>query len=150
MYRKIIKFLLLISWMSVIFYFSNQKAEQSSELSNSFIVKVTKIIVGNKLDGDKQEEIIEKYVTVVRKGAHAFIYFVLSLIAFSFLKEFYGKSNKTLVYTILFCFCYSVSDEFHQLFIEGRSGELRDIVIDTLSSSLGVFINYKFRFLKRK
>ena len=113
MYRKIIKFLLLISWMSVIFYFSNQKAEQSSELSNSFIVKVTKIIVGNKLDGDKQEEIIEKYVTVVRKTAHAFIYFILSLIAFSFFKEFYGKSNKTLVYTILFCFYYSVSDEFH-------------------------------------
>ena len=149
-YKKIIKFILLISWMSIIFYFSNQKADDSSKLSNGIIVKITKVFVKDKISKTEKEKILEKYVTLVRKSAHAFVYFALALIAFSFFKEFYGISKKTFFYTILLCFCYSVSDEFHQLFIEGRSGEANDILLDTTSSAITTSINYKIRMLKRR
>ena len=47
----------------------------------------------------------------------------------------------------LICFLYSISDEIHQMFIDGRSSEKFDVLIDTIGSSFGVFINYT---LKRK
>ena len=33
---------------------------------------------------------------------------------------------------------YAATDEFHQLFIEGRSGEVRDVGIDSLGALLGL------------
>ena len=46
------------------------------------------------------------------------------------------------------CVIYACSDEIHQLFIFGRSCELRDVLIDFIGSLLGVMIAYKF--YKRK
>ena len=143
--KKIIKFVLLISWMSIIFCFSNQVADDSSKLSDGIIVQITKFIIGDKFNEEVKEKVIEKYVVVVRKIAHAFIYLVLAIISFSFFKEYFGVSKKTLFYTIFLCFCYSIGDEYHQLFVIGRSGEIKDILIDTTSSTITTFLNYKIR-----
>ena len=37
---------------------------------------------------------------------------------------------------------YALSDEFHQLFVPGRSGEVRDVVIDTAAGVVGVCLAY--------
>ena len=39
--------------------------------------------------------------------------------------------------TILICFVYSCTDEFHQLFINGRTGQFSDCIIDTLGATIG-------------
>ena len=43
-------------------------------------------------------------------------------------------------YAWIFCILYAMSDEFHQLFVPGRSGEIRDICIDSLGALLGIII----------
>ena len=49
---------------------------------------------------------------------------------------------------------YSVSDEYHQTFIEGRSGELRDVVIDSSGVLLAVLfcltVYSLHRYIKNK
>jgi len=35
---------------------------------------------------------------------------------------------------------YAASDEFHQLFVPGRSGEIRDVCIDSVGAIAGVLI----------
>ena len=47
---------------------------------------------------------------------------------------------------ILFVFLYACTDEFHQLFIEGRSGRFRDVLIDTA----GGFLCYIIILIKNK
>jgi VanZ family protein len=37
---------------------------------------------------------------------------------------------------------YATSDEIHQLFVPGRSGEVRDVLIDTSAGLVGVVMTY--------
>lgn len=45
---------------------------------------------------------------------------------------------------------YACTDEFHQLFVEGRSGELRDVCIDAAGVILGIAIAAVVRSIKSK
>ena len=40
------------------------------------------------------------------------------------------------------CFIYSLTDEYHQLFINGRTGQFSDCLIDTLGAIIGMIILY--------
>lgn len=51
---------------------------------------------------------------------------------------------------ITICVLYAASDEFHQLFISGRSGEVGDIAIDSIAASIGIiFASYIRKYLER-
>lgn len=138
MTKKIINILLVIIWMIIIFSFSNQPATESSKLSNSVIRNTISKIIKNDSD-----EVLEKYTRPVRKLAHFSIYLVLGFLVLNCFKI----SKRNIIYSVLICFLYSISDEIHQMFIDGRSSEIFDVLIDTIGSSFGVFINYT---LKRK
>lgn len=146
-YRIVIKIILLISWMTLIFCFSNQDRDHSSRVSDGFITKISKVILGDNYKKITKSKTYGTTVFIVRKTAHFFMYFVLSIISFSLLYEFFGLDKKTILFTILLCFLYSISDEVHQLFVVGRSCELRDIIIDTTSSSISAALNY---FIRKK
>ena len=47
-----------------------------------------------------------------------------------------------IILSILICTLYSISDEFHQLFISGRSGKITDCIYDTFGSTLGISAVY--------
>ena len=48
---------------------------------------------------------------------------------------FYSQVNDKV-----FCFIYACTDEFHQLFIAGRSGEFMDVMIDTMGVLNGALL----------
>ena len=120
--------------MTLIFCFSNQKADDSSSLSNS-VIKNTIGKTFNIADKD-----LGKFVKPVRKAAHFTIYLILGLLVLNCFSVF---DKKTIIISILICLLYAISDEVHQIFISGRSAEILDIIIDTLGASLGVFIRKK-------
>ena len=138
---KIVLTVLTIIWMIVIFMFSNSPADKSSDLSNSLIkntiVRIVKIF--NK--DVNEEDLINKMSTPVRKLAHFTEYTILGILLFLTLKQ-YGINNKWIA--ILGCMIYASTDEIHQLFIDGRGGNIIDVFIDTLGSSFGVFITIMF------
>jgi len=41
---------------------------------------------------------------------------------------------------MIICVLYAISDEIHQLFVLGRSGEVGDVLSDGRGSLLGIFI----------
>lgn len=147
MIQKLFKLILVILWMSVIFGFSNQKAEDSSKLSNGVIVKIARIFVDKDLSIEKQEELLEKYTGLVRKTAHFGIYLILGVLVINFLIEFNIKH--IIILSLMVCMLYSASDEIHQLFVPGRSGEVRDVLIDS-SGALGGIGLYKLFMNKIK
>ena len=145
---KWLKLILVILWMIVIFSFSNQKANDSSKLSDGLILKTVRIIekITNKEYSD--EEILEKFVRPVRKLAHFTIYLILGVLVYLYIKEF-NISNKFII-SLLICILYAISDEIHQLFIVGRSGKILDVLIDSLGSLTGIFIIKKVGRLYEK
>lgn len=143
---KVVKICFLVLWMALIFAFSNQKDVDSSKISDSFIdrtvVKIYKIFNEN-ITKEKENEIIEKYTYPIRKLAHYTLYFILGILSFLVVKD-YSINKKLIIYSLLICFLYACSDEFHQLFIIGRSASIKDVIIDTFGSFCSISIFYIF------
>lgn len=143
---KVVKICFLVLWMALIFSFSNQKDVESSNVSDSFIdrtvVKIYKIFNEN-ITKEKENEIIEKYTYPIRKLAHYTLYFILGILSFLVVKD-YSINKKLIIYSLLICFLYACSDEFHQLFIIGRSARVLDVIIDTFGSFCSISIFYIF------
>jgi VanZ family protein len=140
MVKSIILTTLTVIWMVVIFWFSNQKAPQSTGNSQSFIRKT--IVIVYKLfnpnaSQDKIDSIVEKYDVPVRKLAHFTEYFILGVLVFFTLNS-YGIKNAYIMAAI--CALYAGSDEFHQLFVEGRDGNIIDFLIDSAGSILAIVL----------
>lgn len=143
---KVVKICFLVLWMALIFAFSNQKDVESSNVSDGFIdrtvVKIYKIFNEN-ITKEKENEIIEKYTYPIRKLAHYTLYFILGILSFLVVKD-YSINKKLIIYSLLICFLYACSDEFHQLFVIGRSASIKDVIIDTFGSSCSISIFYIF------
>ena len=147
--KKTISFIVLILWMIVIFSFSSADANKSTGTSDKVIT--TMIEIKDKIT-DQETPISEKEIIVknssfyVRKIAHITEYLILGLLMFNALKQF---NILNIYYAIILCVLYSCTDEFHQLFINGRSGSFRDVLIDTIGILLGTYL-YKILVIKKK
>src|SRR5699024_11980991 len=89
---------------------------------------------------------ISSFHTFIRKCAHFFAYLMLGLLVANALKV--GRI-KHVGLALFICVLYAISDEVHQLFIPGRSGEARDVFIDSLGSITGISIYYMIAQLKK-
>ena len=127
---------MVLSVMFLIFSFSNQPSVESSDVSGSITHVVFDILNLDKLLA------FDDFHSFVRKLAHFVIYGVLGIVVFNALFVSKEKKKGILIMTVIIVFLYACSDEFHQLFIPGRSGEIRDIIIDTVGGSLGALTYY--------
>lgn len=145
--KKIISLLLIISWLGVIFYLSSMDTYKSNDSSKEVISAVVDNIIDNDNIGtrdvknNKKEDIIINLNYPLRKCAHASVYFILALLFMNFFVIDKKRKMKNLVLiSIFFCFLYAITDEFHQIFVNGRTGKFSDVIIDTLGASIGCFI----------
>ena len=150
MYKKVIKIILVLICMITIFTFSNDSSYESTKKSNKLIITFAEMFNKKELSKSEKEKYIDRFVVIVRKGAHLSIYLILGLLFASLLKEYNISNKNMIIYGILFCFLYACSDEIHQLFVPGRSGEVLDVLIDTVGSFIGIGIYYLIRRRKHE
>lgn len=136
---KVIKLILVIGWMGLIFAFSNDTGIQSTKKSDGFIIRLVESVLRKDLSEIEKEKWVNYLVRPVRKGAHFGVYLILGILVFSLVREFFS-GYKTILLAIGISFLYSCSDEIHQLLIPGRSGQISDIVLDTIGASIGVIL----------
>lgn len=138
---RIILIIMIIVNCLVIFKFSAQGAEMSNGSSGKVVNKIVEILPQAKnLSDNEKEELKEKITTPVRKMAHFSIYTCLGLLAYLCSKTFEGTEKKRLIGSWGFGTLYACTDEFHQLFVEGRSGEIKDVIIDSTGVLFGILI----------
>lgn len=131
--------ILSLSIMVGIFCFSAQNGEKSSSISMSMTKKVVTEEKTAELPKAEVNKKYEKIETVIRKTAHVLIYTALGFCVFMTL-YYSGKMNKKWILCIIsvaFCIFYASTDEVHQLFVSERSGEVRDVLIDSCGSAIG-------------
>ena len=136
--KKIIAWILVCIWLLVIFLFSSQTGSSSSELSNG-IVTFLKDLFPFSFNQ-------EFFSLLIRKLAHFSEYFVLGILVCNLVKQYQNLGKKEYLWIFIFCFLYACSDEFHQMFVGGRSPQILDILIDSLGSLTGIFLIF---YLKR-
>lgn len=115
---------------------SNTNGNGSSSQSNFFANIILQFINIDK----------ETLTFLIRKLAHMSEYAILALFTYYALIKI--AFNKRIIFqiTFLISFLYACSDEFHQLFISGRSGQFTDVLID----STGCLIMLLFLYLWQK
>lgn len=126
---RLIKIAMLIAWMIVIFMLSNEISQVSHDRS-LVIVDVLKS-VGVHLPQD-----VLMFLT--RKAAHIIAYFILGILMYNVVRTYKLAVGRAIMISIV-CVCgYAVSDECHQIFVHGRSAEVRDVLIDTTAGTVGI------------
>lgn len=133
MKKKYLSLMLLICWLIVIFGLSNQQAEASNNLSNGLLEQIAIFFNISNIP-----DFVERFAKIIRKCAHLGEYFILGILAYNTARGF--KISKPVLSTFAFCFLFAVSDEIHQLFINGRSGSAIDVVIDCFGSLISIFL----------
>ena len=139
--KNYINIILIIMWMLLIFSFSNQNGSKSSTVSDSFIIKTAELITQKDFNQKDEEKIVDSCQFIVRKTAHFSLYFILAILVLNLFKDLNYKKKAYLI-TLIICFLYACSDEIHQLFIADRSGEFRDVLIDTSGGFVYLLLNY--------
>ena len=140
-YKDKVIIILAIIWMGVIFMFSAQVSDESKSSSNKVTSAVVNTVISIKKENiseEKRQKIIEDKTFIVRKTAHFTEYFILGLILILYLQTKEKLTTKYIILAIIFCVLYATSDEIHQLFVDGRSCKIMDILIDTCGSSLAI------------
>lgn len=139
--RNILDIILVLIWMSIIFVFSSQDGSESTEKSKLVIYIFNYIGLDlNSILGDMAD-------FVVRKGAHMTEYFILIMLIKRTLRDKYTL-NKSLSFAFLLTILYASSDEYHQTFVPGRCGQVKDVLIDSCGALIYVII-IKCKYAKK-
>lgn len=80
-----------------------------------------------------------------RKVVHAVEYGLLFLLWLRAL----GWSGRAAWWAAAIALLYAVSDEFHQTFVDGRSGHPRDVAIDTAGVLIAALVTWRLRVRAR-
>lgn len=114
---NIIKYWLpVFVWCAVIYYLSSIP-ELKSSLPNQW------------------DFVSRKIAHMTEYGILTFLFFRAAAVNLSF--------RRSVAYAALFSITYALTDEYHQLFVFGRSGNLADVFIDTLGIFFAIFLIYK-------
>ncbi len=131
MKKKCRKWLCLICWMVVIYLFSAQP--HSGEVTHGVLLKILPSFHGSVF--------VDWLNFLVRKSAHFWEYFILTYFIYSLLEEYFEGKKFIILFSLLFCFFYSLTDEVHQVFVPGRSGMFRDCIVDTCGGGFFILLH---------
>ena len=140
--RNVIFLVLMLIWMGVIFIFSQQEADDSTRESHSVGMVVGHVVEPNFESWTETEQFqyADRIEHPVRKTAHFIEYTILGVLITGF---WYGKDRRSwsnVLIPYITGTLYAASDETHQLFITGRSGQVSDVVLDSFGVLSGVLI----------
>jgi len=131
--------LLTIVCMVLIFYFSSENAEESTDTSDGFTAIAISIFYPDFDDRPpaQQEKITNTVTFAVRKCAHFTIYAALGFCCAMAMGRRKLISRKNLVAQGISSL-YACTDEVHQTFSDGRAGRFTDVLIDSAGAFTGI------------
>ena len=148
-YRKIsymkrhtgrISFIITLLWAMVIFSFSLQPADASSELSlgvGHWLIDLLPSAISDKVLAMPQTQ-LEFLHTLLRKAGHFSEYLILGMLSMFTVLQSRFCHKKWM--GLGFCLLVASVDETIQLFVSGRSGQVSDVVLDFVGALCGILI----------
>lgn len=139
--------------MALIFFFSSQTSEESSALSAGLTRSIIDFFMGNAPEAEKLR-CLDMLHHLIRKCAHFVLYASLGFSASGIFTE--KKKIHMWLGAVVLCLVYAVTDELHQMAVEGRAPMLGDVLIDTAGGACGaavfilIVVIYRLRKDKKK
>ncbi len=137
----------LTAWTVLIFLFSSQSGERSSDTSTELLHSILNILTSLNIINacDYTSDRIDMLNGILRNAAHFFEYAVLGLLAaffinkVSMLRYMETKQKRSILFAFAYVLLVSVSDEILQIFIPERCFQISDILTDISGGALGIF-----------
>lgn len=142
---------LIIAWCATIFRLSGMSSNSSNGASTGIVEKaISKVLDATNeagiTDSHPDDEKLAKAASLInaplRKVVHATVYFVLALLLLTISRVIFGSKKYLLscAITILLCLVFAMTDEYHQTFVDGRTGQMMDVMIDTAGACVGTLL----------
>lgn len=124
---KISWLIICVFWASLIFFFSHQELNINAITDNTSLDKPTK---------HNPKEI----------SLHATEYAILTFILITTLNKWIKKYKikQIILFSAIISFLYSLTDEYHQSFINGRNASTADILFDSLGILISTWMMNKY------
>ena len=136
----------VLLWLSVIFMLSTGAggASHTNSFLDSFLSRffpgVYHRLTWPELDA------IHYYI---RKAAHVTEYAILgTLMVRALCPSRPGLSQRILLISWTLCAAYAATDEFHQIFVPGRTAKVTDVLLDAAGAAIGIVV-FRFLLLRR-
>lgn len=141
---------LTLCWMGLIYWFSSNNGTDSGAFSGNLLKKLLSWFYPHWSERSAKEKaaVIARLHILFRKLGHFSEYCILGVfltITVSLYCTYLSKRQRKYPFSFvllpaLLAFLYACSDEYHQKFVEGRSGEFRDVMIDFSGACLGILL----------
>ena len=138
--------MMTVALMVMIFCFSMENAEESDRRSGVISNMIMRLVYPEyeQMDAEWQQSVYESVQHVVRKLAHFTEYMMLGFMIRLCLESWFGHRMNQYRILALIGFGagagYACTDEVHQLAIDGRSGQLTDVLVDSSGVLFGVVL----------
>ncbi len=150
--RKLVFWILAAAFACMIFAFSARNGEESTGDSYEVGMMFGKIVHHDfaSWPESKQLAFAEKVDHPIRKTAHAAEYaaFAMLLVGAWYDKNRKNRWNVLIPWAI--ATAYAATDELHQLFVPGRSGQLSDVALDGAGAAVGTAILFLVIFVCKR
>ncbi|TAK95518.1 hypothetical protein EPO05_03975 [Patescibacteria group bacterium] len=114
----------IVVWLAVIFYFSSLKGGGVANYSVLYFLE--------------------------RKSLHVIEYFILTSLLYRALIQNFSQA-KVFILAGALSLLYAMTDEWHQTFVPGREGLVRDVLIDLMGIVLAIIFIWSFKqWMSRK
>ena len=106
-------------------------------------------LIEEPLTKNEVQDLVDKLNYPLRKVAHFTEYFILTLLLIIVLSGYGVKGKKVFIISLLICFIYAFTDEYHQVFVSGRTGQFSDVLVDTFGGVIACGIVWVRRLIKK-
>lgn len=143
--------MLAILWAAGIYKLSSMNTQNSNGKSTDIIA----MFIEDTLDVTNEYGITNSHPTdsklarvsqlinaPMRKVMHASVYLVLAFLTIVFLNVLMNNKHYWIAFilTLIICVGFAISDEYHQTFVSGRTGQPLDVIIDSAGAMIGISI----------
>lgn len=86
---------------------------------------------------------------ILKKTAHVVEYAIFTTLLYRAFLAYNMDKNRAVITAVLIAMIYGLSDEYHQTFVAGRTGKIRDVGFDTIGACLAVLLTKQKRWAKK-
>lgn len=141
MMKKCILWVLVLYLSVQIFSFSGANGQSSDQTSQSITRIVMQVVKSVYPISYENEPVLFEFLhTLIRKTAHFLEYMALAILTSMLCRSYHLRKKTAFLICLSYTVLFAATDEFHQLFVDGRSGSVKDIVLDSFGALTGILI----------
>ncbi|MEG0295127.1 MAG: VanZ family protein [Clostridium sp.] len=132
---------------------NSSKSGVQSHKQSGVIEEVVEKVVPDKVQTSlKDSKFFKSIDYTVRKSAHMIEFFILAIAVSALLFTLGIRGKSAVIYILFVVLMYAVLDEFHQLYVPGRTSTVKDVLIDFSGGTVGTIVFYwiYYKFITKR